>query len=143
MNKRIALIMLLITCAVTAFSQTTNETYYVSVNSLNVRTQPNTQSSIVTTVPKGTPLKVNSFTGAWVKVTVNDTLTGYVFKDYISKTKATTKQNESTVFVCNSKSSYAYHSHQCRGLKRCKSGISKVSKSQAQNSGYRACKICY
>jgi hypothetical protein len=48
-----------------------------------------------------------------------------------------------SVYICQSKSAYAYHSHECRGLARCTHGIVKVSKAQAIKMGYRACKICY
>lgn len=48
-----------------------------------------------------------------------------------------------SVYICQSKSSYAYHSHVCRGLAHCTHGIIRVSKAQAIKIGYRPCKICY
>lgn len=62
------------------------------------------------------------------------------------KQKQTKRQarKEASVYICNSKSAYAYHADAyCRGLNRCRHGISKVSASDAVNNGYRACKICY
>lgn len=56
------------------------------------------------------------------------------------------KQTNKTAYVmiCNSSSAYAYYaSANCKGIKRCRHGISKVSVSDAVNNGYRACKICY
>ncbi len=48
-----------------------------------------------------------------------------------------------SVYICQSKSSYAYHSHVCRGLAHCTHGIIKISKAQAIKRGYKPCKICY
>ena len=36
-----------------------------------------------------------------------------------------------------------YHLTKCRGLSKCNSGIEKISKSNAVEQGYTACKICY
>jgi hypothetical protein len=47
------------------------------------------------------------------------------------------------VLVCKSKSSYAYHSHVCQGLKRCKAGTKSMSEKEAREAGYKACKYCY
>jgi hypothetical protein len=56
---------------------------------------------------------------------------------------AVTKPRTDSVFVCQSKSSYAYHSHLCSGLKHCKHGIVKMPRAEAIKMGYKACKICY
>ena len=53
------------------------------------------------------------------------------------------KTNVDSVYICQSKSAYAYHSYQCRGLARCTHGIVKIAKAQAIKLGYKACKICY
>jgi hypothetical protein len=52
---------------------------------------------------------------------------------------------ETSVYICDSESSYAFHSSEsCRGIKRCTHGILKVSKADAMNKyGRKACKICY
>lgn len=55
--------------------------------------------------------------------------------------KEVTKQD--SVLICNSKNAYAFHSHYCSGLSRCKAGVSKVTKSEAESRGRQACKICY
>ncbi len=50
----------------------------------------------------------------------------------------------STVYICNSKSAYAYHkNHNCNGLGRCKAGVSQTTSSNASSIGYQPCKICY
>lgn len=48
-----------------------------------------------------------------------------------------------SVYICQSRSAYAYHSHICRGLARCTHGITKVTKAYAIKMGYKPCKICY
>lgn len=48
-----------------------------------------------------------------------------------------------SVLICGSRSAYAYHSSECHGLNRCRSGISRVSISDARAMGYQPCKICY
>lgn len=53
------------------------------------------------------------------------------------------KKVENYVLICNSKSAYAYHAYQCRGLSRCRSSVSKVTESEARAMGYSPCKICY
>ncbi len=122
-------------------------THYVTADKLNVRSQPNTTATIKTTLNKGAGVTVNFETGDWANITVYDTLKGYVAKEHLSTQKPSAAKQappkETTVIICNSKSAYAYHSHYCHGLNRCKAGTSNVTKTQAQNSGYRACKICY
>jgi hypothetical protein len=48
-----------------------------------------------------------------------------------------------SVYICQSRSAYAYHAYECRGLARCTHGIIKITKAQAIKMGYRPCKICY
>ncbi len=58
---------------------------------------------------------------------------------------AQTKQAKTEyVYICDSKSSYAYHSnYNCRGLQRCKHGIIKTTKDSAINYYHRQpCRIC-
>jgi hypothetical protein len=58
-----------------------------------------------------------------------------------SKTVSVKKQD--SVFVCNSRSAYAYHSAYCSGLKRCKASVSKIPKTDAEAQGKKACGYCY
>ena len=53
------------------------------------------------------------------------------------------KARADSVLICQSKSAYAYHAYECRGLARCTHGVIKVTKAQAIKMGYRACKICF
>jgi hypothetical protein len=48
-----------------------------------------------------------------------------------------------SVFICKSKSAYAYHAYECRGLARCTHQILKVSKAEAIKMGYKPCGYCY
>jgi len=49
------------------------------------------------------------------------------------------------VFICDSKTSKAYHSTKtCRGIKNCSHGIKEVTLKEATGTYSRvACKICY
>lgn len=47
------------------------------------------------------------------------------------------------VYICESRRAYAYHSYQCHGLNRCRSGVSRVTAARARDYGYVPCKICY
>lgn len=48
-----------------------------------------------------------------------------------------------SVLICQSRSAYAYHKYECRGLSRCTHGILKLTLEQAKKMGYKPCKICY
>jgi hypothetical protein len=52
-------------------------------------------------------------------------------------------QKTDSVYICQSKSAYAYHSYQCKGLARCTHTIVKMTRAQAVKFGYKAYKICY
>jgi hypothetical protein len=47
------------------------------------------------------------------------------------------------VLICDSKSAYAYHSHYCQGLKRCKAEVIKMTKEEAIRIGRKPCGYCY
>ncbi len=51
--------------------------------------------------------------------------------------------NQQYVLVCESSSSYAYHTHYCSGLGRCTHNVVKVTQEQAQKMGKKPCKFCY
>ena len=55
----------------------------------------------------------------------------------------TIKVLRDSVYICQSKSAYAYHNYECRGLARCTHGIIKITKAEAIKLGYKPCKICY
>jgi endonuclease YncB( thermonuclease family) len=57
--------------------------------------------------------------------------------------KRSETRTEAIVLICHGKSAYAYHTHYCSGLSRCRAGVSNVTKSEAERRGYRPCKICY
>lgn len=50
---------------------------------LNVRSEPNINSSIITQLPVGTKVKVTECAGKWYKIIFNN-VEGYVFKHYIA-----------------------------------------------------------
>lgn len=119
-------------------------TYYVNANQLNLRQSATTVSDVIKVLPNGTSVEVLNQTNGWSKVSVNGP-TGYVSSRYLSASQVTPmpQVQESSVLICGSSNSYAFHRYKCRGLSRCKAGISTVSKSEAGKRGYRACKICY
>jgi hypothetical protein len=53
------------------------------------------------------------------------------------------KREETTVLICKSENAYAYHSHKCSGLQRCKAEIASIRIAEAKKLGKSACKICY
>lgn len=53
------------------------------------------------------------------------------------------KSATDSVYICQSRSAYAYHKTACSGLARCTHTISKITKAQAIKLGYKPCKICY
>ena len=53
-------------------------------------------------------------------------------------------QTSQAVYICTGAYAKTYHSKSnCRGMNACKGQIKKVTLSQAQKEGHRACKICY
>ena len=62
----------------------------------------------------------------------------------LEKQNSDSRQNESTVYICNGPKSYAYHSNgSCSGLNNCSTQIYAISLSEALNKGRRACQRCY
>lgn len=145
----------------------------INANTLNLRSQPNTSSTIIQPLTRGTEVQILYKENAeWSYISVGGKK-GYVFHQYLAncsnnengytapKTSSnsgtnnnrnsngtypsnTTQSYNTTVYICNSKSAYAYHKdHSCRGLGRCKAGISQTTSSNASSIGYQPCKICY
>lgn len=117
----------------------------VNVKTVNVRSEPNTSSEIVLKLNLGDEVVVINSSNGWDCIEVNNTK-GYVFNKYLKEKKTIStpqKSTETYVLICNSSKAYAYHLYECGGLNRCKSGVSKVTISEAKAKGYRPCKICY
>ncbi len=51
--------------------------------------------------------------------------------------------SDTKVLICKSKTAHKYHSHYCRGLKRCTHSVVKVTIKEAVELGYSACGYCY
>jgi hypothetical protein len=51
--------------------------------------------------------------------------------------------DSTSVLICRGTSSYAYHHHHCKGLKRCRALIETVTLSNAQAMGRTPCGYCY
>jgi hypothetical protein len=57
---------------------------------------------------------------------------------------ATPAQTTETVYLCMSKTSYAYHSSDdCQGLNRCSHEVKSMSADDAQKLGKRTCQKCW
>lgn len=50
---------------------------------------------------------------------------------------------QDTVLICKSAGAYAYHNHQCRGLKACMHIIETVTLKEALDLHRTPCEICY
>jgi len=51
---------------------------------------------------------------------------------------------DNKVYVCDSKSSVAYHKvKNCGGLSHCTHNIIEISAAEAENRGKRKCKLCW
>ncbi|HHT51588.1 MAG TPA: SH3 domain-containing protein [Bacteroidales bacterium] len=125
----------------------------VNVKTLNVRSEPNTTSEIILKLNYGDEVVVISSSNGWDYVKINN-FRGYVLNKHLkdkqssstsnrTSTTSKSKEVESYVLICNSSSAYAYHTHYCKGLRRCKSEVSKVTVSNAQKMGYKPCGFCY
>lgn len=143
------MILILISCQILAQS-----TRYVNSTFLNVRSGPSTAYSIQEKLKRGTKVQVISPKNGWAFIRTPQSSTGYVSLSLLStqfrspairiyRGNKKSNKRKANVYICNTKSSYAYHSYFCRGLNRCKSMVSKVTLSNAMKYGYRACKICY
>ena len=64
-----------------------------TTSNLNLREQPNGNSTVITVISKGTELKKGAEENGWVQVKVGDTI-GYVSAQYISNTKPEEKPVE-------------------------------------------------
>ncbi|EMA6344221.1 SH3 domain-containing protein [Bacillus cytotoxicus] len=84
-----------------------NEQYIVHANALNVRSEPNTESSILDVLPNGKFVAVQGTEGNWYKIFHNGQI-GYVQKDFVSSgskplVKGITVQNKPTYTVATPK----------------------------------------
>ena len=140
--KKLLFLFSLLVCVLASAQQ---GTYYVKSTTLNLRSEPSTDSKVIHKLSKGQEVQVVEVEGDWALVEFGE-YKGYVSTTYLSDTKvnqAHSQKKELAVLICNSRSAYAYHSHQCHGLKRCRSDIYEVTVSEAIQRGYSPCKICY
>ncbi|WP_419555721.1 DUF5763 domain-containing protein [Pollutibacter soli] len=50
---------------------------------------------------------------------------------------------DNKVLICKSTGAYAYHSHNCQGLRQCRATIEKVTIEEAKRLRRKACGYCY
>lgn len=65
-----------------ATAQAAGETYTVTASSLNVRSGPSTNTSVIGSLKNGAQVTINSVSGAWGSITYNGR-TGYIHMDYV------------------------------------------------------------
>lgn len=143
--------LILIFFLLVVFTVCNSQTLCVSGKSVNLRSSPVVaDGNIISKLNYGTEVNIleNEQT-EWVKIEANG-LSGYISVKYLVSCANTSIQSNETnsrkivyVLICNSSSSYAYHSYECRGLSRCRSGISKITISEAESMGRVPCKNCY
>ena len=73
------------------------KTYYVTSDTLNVRTSGNASAKKLTTIYKGESVTYYSKSGNWGKIKTKSGITGWVNMYYLSTTKPTTDLNVKTV----------------------------------------------
>lgn len=89
MKRFLLILVVALSCL---FSDAQIVTKYVSAN-LNLRSGPSTNYSVITTIPKGTSVKISDDCDcAWVPIEWNG-YTGYVSSKYISNTKPAVSTN--------------------------------------------------
>lgn len=60
------------------------------------------------------------------------------------KGKDSTQKKTVVVYICDSKTAYAYHtSNSCRGLNRCTHAIVKMTETEARSNRRTPCKVCH
>lgn len=117
-------------------SSTYGTTYYVSSNSLNVRSGPSTNYSVLTSLSYGDYVQVLETTNSsWTKVKANSTI-GYVYSSYLSfsnpsfstgdyfSTPSTTFSNDFNNTYSNSSSSYTTTNYVTTSTLNVRSGAS-------------------
>lgn len=65
-----------------ATAQAVGETYTVTASSLNVRSGPSTNTSVIGSLKNGAQVTINSVSGTWGSITYNGR-TGYIHMDYV------------------------------------------------------------
>jgi len=81
--KKIVFLVLILILKFAAYSQ---DTYYITVDDLNLREGAGKNYKVIITLRKGDPIKIISFNNDWSYVIAKDTLKGYVSTQFISKT---------------------------------------------------------
>ncbi|MDX1908364.1 MAG: SH3 domain-containing protein [Bacteroidia bacterium] len=145
--------------------QVSSQTHHVTAVQLNLREGPGTDFVVVKVLNQGDQVAVISSSGKWMWVTAGED-TGYVSATYLAPItqssgislaealQMTTPQPPAArpysrpapayrVLICMGASAYAYHTHYCSGLNRCRSEVVSVAEAQAVQMGRTPCRYCY
>ena len=123
MKARFPLILILLVLWASFFNA--QQTNYVSSQTLNSRSDSSTTSKISSQLSKEELVSILKYDEHLCFIEPNNGIKNYVSSTYLIDNVVilVSKQTEVTVLVCGGKSAYAYHSHYCHGLNRCKSGV--------------------
>lgn len=144
---------------------------YVTANELNLRSEPNTKSTILKECTKNTPVVILAKKGDWYKVRINDRLEGYMLGEYVAKgeppkskpapakTESPTKEapvktekpiKETPVRTEKpvTKSATVYitktgEKYHEDGCRYLRKSQIAISLSEAQSRGFTACSVCH
>jgi hypothetical protein len=101
--------------------------------------------NVVLTLKKTDKVQILTTGETWSSVLVNGYV-GFIPNKFIISTTYTTLKEDSPkteVLICNSKTAYAYHNHECRGLLECTHSVSSVTLEEAISLNKKPCKYCY
>ncbi|MFZ1678383.1 MAG: hypothetical protein WBP41_16155 [Saprospiraceae bacterium] len=104
-----------------------------------------TSNNVVLTLKKSDKVQILTTGESWSSVLVNGYV-GFIPNKYIvtSPNQALNENSSKTeVLICNSKTAYAYHNHQCRGLLECTHSVSTITLEEAKLMNRTPCKNCY
>ena len=77
-----------LTFSFNAYSSEQSQTYYVTIDVLNVRTAANSDAPILTKITKNTAVKFYEIEGDWAKISDDSSPSQWIYKKYTSKNKS-------------------------------------------------------
>lgn len=101
--------------------------------------------NVVLTLKKTDKVQILTSGESWSSVMVNGYVGFIPNKFIVSGPNQILKENtpKTEVLICNSKTAYAYHTHECRGLLECTHSVSTITLEEAKLLNRKPCKNCY
>lgn len=117
-------------------TETPEPKYYYSMDTVNVRSAPSTDSDIIGSLNKSDRIHVESIDGEWASV-IYDGSSAFVAAQYLSETVPQTEPGERMVWI--PESGTKYHSNpDCSGM----NDPRQVTVNEAESLGYEPCSKC-